>query len=65
MIGHIRDAIPKAMKWANWITRAEFGHELTPSSMIRPCEMAGEAAGRLSKEFRESHPELEVRRLRD
>lgn len=47
------------------VTRAEFmTDEFTQSAIIRQLEIAGEAAGRLSEEFRQSHPELEARRLR-
>ncbi len=37
---------------------------ITQSAIIRQLEIAGEAAGRLSEEFRQSHPELEARRLK-
>ena len=38
--------------------------EFTQSAIIRQLEIAGESTGRLSEEFRQSHPELEARRLR-
>ena len=64
-VRHIRDAIAKAIQWANRITQSEFmADEFTQSAIIRQLEIAGEAAGRLSEEFRQSHPELEARRLR-
>jgi len=64
-VRHIQAAITKAIQWANRITRAEFmADEFTQSAIIRQLEIAGEAAGRLSEEFRQSHPELEARRLR-
>ena len=37
--------------------------EFAQSAIIRQLEIAGEAAGRLSEEFRQSHPELEARRI--
>ena len=64
-VRHIRDAIAKAIQWANRITQSEFmADEFTQSAIIRQLEIAGEAAGRLSEEFRQSHPELEARRLK-
>jgi uncharacterized protein with HEPN domain len=50
----IQDAIATAIQWANRITRAEFMADAFAQSAIR----------RLSEEFRQSHPELEARRLR-
>ncbi len=64
-VPHIRDAIAKAIHWANRVTQTEFmDDEVIQSAIIRQLEIAGEAAGRLSEEFRQAHPEIEDRRLK-
>lgn len=64
-VKHIQDAIGKAIDWAGRATEEAFMRdEFTQSAIIRQLEIAGEAAGRLSEEFRQSHPEMEARRLK-
>ena len=64
-VGHIQDAIAKAIDWASQVTQAEFMRdEFVQSAIIRHLEIAGEAAGRLSEAFRQAHPEIEARRLK-
>lgn len=65
LLRHLQEAIEKAVTWSAGISKAEFmDDELVQSAVIRQLEIAGEAAGRLSDEFRASHPEIEARRLK-
>jgi uncharacterized protein with HEPN domain len=52
-------AARKALKFVAGIDRNEFeDNELVQSAVIRPLEIIGEAAARVSKEFREAHPKI-------
>lgn len=52
-------AARKAMSFLEGLSRAEFEHsELHQSAVVRPLEIIGEAAGRVSEETRKSHPEI-------
>ncbi len=52
-------AARKAIGFLQGISRTQFeGSELHQAAVIRPLEIIGEAAGRVSEETRQSHPEI-------
>ncbi len=63
-LGHIREAITKAMAWARVSREVFMSDEFRQSAVIRQLEIAGEAARRLSQAFRQAHPAIEVREMK-
>jgi uncharacterized protein with HEPN domain len=52
-------AAHKAIGFVQGMSRKEFdASELHQTAVIRPLEIIGEAAGRVSEETRQSHPEI-------
>ncbi len=52
-------AARQALKFMEGVSREEFDdNELIQNAVMRPLEIIGEAAGKLSSSFRKSHPEI-------
>lgn len=52
-------AARKAIRFLEGITRAQFDRsELHQAAVVRPLEIVGEAASRVSEETRNAHPEV-------
>ena len=52
-------AAQKALEFVEGMSREEFAHsELHQNAVIRPLEIIGEAAARVSLETQEAHPEI-------
>ena len=59
LVSHIFDSILLIEKYTESITFAEFEKDQkTIDAVIRNFEIIGEASNKLSKEFREKHPEV-------
>ncbi len=57
-------AANKALKFVEGIDRNKFEeNEIVQNAVMRPLEIIGEAAGRISKEFRKAHPEIPWREM--
>jgi uncharacterized protein with HEPN domain len=52
-------AARRAIKFVEGVSRNEFeDNELVQNAVMRPLEIIGEAAGRISAAFRKDHPEI-------
>ena len=57
-------AANKALKFVEGMDRNKFEeNEIVQNAVMRPLEIIGEAAGRVSKEFRKAHPEIPWREM--
>lgn len=61
---HIQQAISKTMEWAQVSREAFMNDDFLQSAVIRQLEIAGEAAGRLSEEFRQAHPAFGAKEMK-
>jgi uncharacterized protein with HEPN domain len=52
-------AARKVLKYTKGMKQGEFdGNELVQDAVMRQLEIMGEAAGRISEEYRKAHPEI-------
>lgn len=57
-------AARKALQFVEGIDRGEFeDNELVQNAVMRPLEIIGEAAAKISKEFRKAHSEIPWREM--
>ena len=63
---HIRDAIDTIEEYLEVVSYEEFtSNKMIIDAVVRELEIIGEASNNLSEEFRERHPDIVWRRMKD
>jgi len=63
---HIRDAIDTIEEYLEVVSYEEFtSKKMIIDAVVRELEIIGEASNNLSEEFRERHPDIVWRRMKD
>lgn len=65
-LAHIREAIDSIESYLDSLTYEEFiSNKMAVDAVVRELEIIGEASSNLSDEFRENHPDIQWRRMKD
>ena len=65
LIGDILDSASKILAYTEGLSFEQFSSdERTKDAVIRNFEIIGEAAGRLSEDFKTSHPSIDWKRIK-
>jgi len=63
---HIRDAIETIEEYLEGVTYEQFvSSKMIIDAVVRELEIVGEASNNLSQEFRQDHPDIRWRRMKD